>query len=242
MELDRIRRKKYFVITICISILQLCLLYICKPNNSNESYGEFYFVFAIILTIIGFRVLIQRLHDVNLSGWYSLLALVPIINFGLLIPMFRDGTIGPNEYGEDPKKRIPKKHKASNDPNNKISLLKKAHESGILTTNEFERSKNELTSERESEIKQKMLTDLYEAGLISKYDFELKLSELPQIDLSNKKFDPSTLFYYASMGKEHGPISVSAIIKLVNSKKINGNCFIRTVNNKNYIGRAKELR
>jgi hypothetical protein len=39
---------------------------------------------------------IQRSHDFNMSGWFSLLALVPLVN---LIFWFIPGTDGPNRFG-----------------------------------------------------------------------------------------------------------------------------------------------
>lgn len=51
---------------------------------------------------------VKRLHDLDKSGWLILLMFVPIVNalFGLYM-LFADGTVGPNQYGEDPKKRMP---------------------------------------------------------------------------------------------------------------------------------------
>ena len=50
---------------------------------------------------------VKRLHDLDKSGWLILLMFVPIVNalFGLYM-LFADGTVGPNQYGEDQKKRI----------------------------------------------------------------------------------------------------------------------------------------
>ncbi len=62
---------------------------------------------ALVLTIAAyvpwFIVLIQRLHDLNHSGWWSLLMLVPFVNivfafYVLLAP----GTKGRNNYGPPP--------------------------------------------------------------------------------------------------------------------------------------------
>lgn len=47
---------------------------------------------------------VRRLHDINKSGWYMLLCLIPIVGPIILIIWFcQEGTIGPNQYGEDPK-------------------------------------------------------------------------------------------------------------------------------------------
>jgi len=56
-------------------------------------------VLAVVLQL-GLNVAIQRLHDDNMSGWYLLLGLFPLLNI-LLVPwlMFASGTEGPNRYG-----------------------------------------------------------------------------------------------------------------------------------------------
>ncbi len=41
----------------------------------------------------------KRLHDVEATGWYQLILLVPYINLGMLFLFFAEGTPGPNKYG-----------------------------------------------------------------------------------------------------------------------------------------------
>ena len=54
----------------------------------------------------------KRFHDMNLSGWFSLLvflawALPLVYNVVFfLVLVLADGTVGPNQYGADPKGRI----------------------------------------------------------------------------------------------------------------------------------------
>lgn len=51
---------------------------------------------------------VKRLHDLNKSGWLILLLFVPIVGWVFALYMlFADGTVGPNQYGEDPKNRMP---------------------------------------------------------------------------------------------------------------------------------------
>lgn len=45
---------------------------------------------------------IRRLHDGNRSGWFYLLALIPLVNIVLLVWFCQRGTIGLNQYGPDP--------------------------------------------------------------------------------------------------------------------------------------------
>ena len=47
---------------------------------------------------------IRRLHDVDRSGWWLLLAFVPLIGIIVLIVWWcTEGTRGPNRFGPDPK-------------------------------------------------------------------------------------------------------------------------------------------
>ena len=59
------------------------------------------FTLAILLPYIS--VAVRRLHDIDRSGWWYWIGLIPLIGFILLIVWFaRVGTSGSNTYGEDP--------------------------------------------------------------------------------------------------------------------------------------------
>lgn len=73
-------------------------------------------IFAILIGIVAYVAIVwfglaqgvKRLHDMDKSGWLILLLLVPLLNvFWGLYMLFADGTVGPNQFGEDPKNRIP---------------------------------------------------------------------------------------------------------------------------------------
>ena len=53
---------------------------------------------------IGLMFIIQRLHDMNAGGWWSLLMFVPVVNalMGLVL-LFAPGTGGSNRFGQQPK-------------------------------------------------------------------------------------------------------------------------------------------
>ncbi len=54
--------------------------------------------------IPGLAVSIRRLHDISKSGWWLLIAFVPLIGgIVLLIFMVTDSTPGNNQYGPNPK-------------------------------------------------------------------------------------------------------------------------------------------
>jgi uncharacterized membrane protein YhaH (DUF805 family) len=72
-------------------------------------------VFALTMGIIGIIVSlglfipslavgVRRLHDINRSGWWMLIGLIPLIGAIVLLVFFcKDGTNGSNPFGEDPK-------------------------------------------------------------------------------------------------------------------------------------------
>lgn len=53
----------------------------------------------------GLAVVFRRLHDVNRSGWWILLNLIPVIGTLILIFLFyiQDSQPGDNQYGPNPK-------------------------------------------------------------------------------------------------------------------------------------------
>jgi uncharacterized membrane protein YhaH (DUF805 family) len=58
---------------------------------------------GLALLVPNIAVGVRRLHDTERSGWWYLLALIPIIGSLILLYFWiRPGTPGPNQYGEDP--------------------------------------------------------------------------------------------------------------------------------------------
>jgi uncharacterized membrane protein YhaH (DUF805 family) len=55
---------------------------------------------AIAYVVVALSQGVKRLHDLNWSGWWLLLFIIPIVNFVLaLLLLFKAGTDGPNDYG-----------------------------------------------------------------------------------------------------------------------------------------------
>ncbi len=69
------------------------------------SYGGAVILYAVVLlfiigmTLVIFSLYAKRCHDLGLSGWYSLLMVVPMVNFIFLFYLlFVPGKIGANQY------------------------------------------------------------------------------------------------------------------------------------------------
>ncbi|CAH2603070.1 putative inner membrane protein [Rhodovastum atsumiense] len=58
---------------------------------------------TIALLVPSITVAVRRLHDLDRSGWWVLLGLIPVIGEIILIVWFATpGSPGPNRYGGDP--------------------------------------------------------------------------------------------------------------------------------------------
>lgn len=114
----RIRRIEYFlsgiiggiVFSIAWALGVGTLVLGAASGSAGGSMLGILIGFAAIVASMWFSLAqgVKRLHDLNKSGWMILLMCIPIVNavFGLYM-LFADGTVGPNQYGQDPKNRMP---------------------------------------------------------------------------------------------------------------------------------------
>jgi uncharacterized membrane protein YhaH (DUF805 family) len=57
---------------------------------------------GLALFLPGLAVSVRRLHDLDRSGWWVLLGLIPRRDWHTIIWNWQRGTIGPNRFGPDP--------------------------------------------------------------------------------------------------------------------------------------------
>ncbi len=61
-------------------------------------------IFNLAVLIPSIAVSVRRLHDIDRTGWWVLIALVPLIGWiVLLVFHVQDSTPGTNRYGPNPK-------------------------------------------------------------------------------------------------------------------------------------------
>ena len=104
----RARRKEfwmfllwYFIFYIPIYIIAIVLTYITEVAYILPIVVG---IFCLAFIAPSFSLVIRRLHDIGKSGWYWLVGLIPFIGGIILLVWYcTEGTIGPNEYGPDPK-------------------------------------------------------------------------------------------------------------------------------------------
>lgn len=75
-----------------------------NPNATAGVMAIVSMVAYIVVMAATIIFMIKRLHDLNWTGWLSLLTLVPLVNilFGLIL-IFAPGNAEPNKYGPPPK-------------------------------------------------------------------------------------------------------------------------------------------
>ena len=107
----RARRHEYWMFTlfhiiflIVAAIFDNILGTTFDADGIRIPYGYLYVLYSLVVILPGLGVSVRRLHDVNKSGWFLLISLIPIIGgIWLLVLMCTEGTRGENQYGEDPK-------------------------------------------------------------------------------------------------------------------------------------------
>lgn len=63
-----------------------------------------YGLFGLATAIPILSMTVRRLHDSDKSGWWMLLAAVPVLQFAYFVWLCEDGTPGRNRFGPDPKR------------------------------------------------------------------------------------------------------------------------------------------
>lgn len=105
----RARRKEFWMFVLINTIIIWVLMGLglaLIPPSGEESIAPFVpsYLYLFVTFLPSLAVQVRRLHDVGKSGWYLLLAFIPLIGtIWLLVLFVTAGDQGPNAYGEDPK-------------------------------------------------------------------------------------------------------------------------------------------
>jgi uncharacterized membrane protein YhaH (DUF805 family) len=72
-------------------------------DTALDTLIVFQMVYALFLLLPTAAVTVRRLHDTDRSGWWALLALIPIVDLFLLVFLVRDSKPHVNAHGASPK-------------------------------------------------------------------------------------------------------------------------------------------
>ena len=94
----------FFLFSMIISLVFVAIDIATGSFNQESGFGLLSGIYTLAVLIPTIAVGVRRLHDTNRTGWWMLLALVPLIGFIVLIVFFViDSDPSANEYGENPK-------------------------------------------------------------------------------------------------------------------------------------------
>ena len=89
----------YWVLFTFLSVLGLAVVATAVPKLGDILMP----LFQLATFLPGLSVLVRRLHDVNKSGWWFWILMVPFIGIILILIWFcTKGTTGDNRFGPDP--------------------------------------------------------------------------------------------------------------------------------------------
>jgi uncharacterized membrane protein YhaH (DUF805 family) len=95
----RARRKEYWMFVLMYLIFSIALTVLDLVLGTG--------ILSIILTlglfIPSISIAARRLHDTGRSGWWQLIALIPLIGFIVLIVFLAQDSHDENDYGVNPK-------------------------------------------------------------------------------------------------------------------------------------------
>lgn len=96
----RMNRTKFICFFLIAALVYACLGLKTSQTPASLTIGIFALLGCLVFTL---SICARRLHDLDITGWYSLLFLVPIGNILLLAYLsFAAGTSGENAYGPPP--------------------------------------------------------------------------------------------------------------------------------------------
>lgn len=97
----RARRTEYWMFTLFNIIIIAVLTFV---DSMLGIPGVLSGLYSLAVFLPGLAVVVRRLHDTGKSGWWILIALVPLIGFiVLLFFMVLDSQPGENQHGPNPK-------------------------------------------------------------------------------------------------------------------------------------------
>jgi uncharacterized membrane protein YhaH (DUF805 family) len=103
----RARRKEYWYFALFNFIIGFALAAFDASTGSfsaEEGVGLLGGIYGLAVLIPATAVSVRRLHDTGRSGWWLLIAVVPLIGaIVLLVFTVQDSKFGRNQYGASPK-------------------------------------------------------------------------------------------------------------------------------------------
>lgn len=99
----RARRKEYWMFQLVNALIFALLVAGALITKSRPLFFLLVLGYALATFVPGLAVGVRRLHDIDFTGWWLLISLVPLGGPVLLVFHLLEGSPGPNPYGPDPR-------------------------------------------------------------------------------------------------------------------------------------------
>jgi uncharacterized membrane protein YhaH (DUF805 family) len=103
----RSRRKEYWyfvLFSLVVSLVLSAIDALLGTFSSSTNVGLLSGIYGLAIIIPSIAVSVRRLHDIDRTGWWVLISLVPVIGaIVLLVFAVLNGTPGENRFGPNPK-------------------------------------------------------------------------------------------------------------------------------------------
>lgn len=114
MFTGRIGRLGYLLAAVYIAVPVFLLFLVFIIANAllghdstvlRSSINVFIFLFGAVYTVlllpVSIGLMVRRWHDINQTGWLTLLGFIPVVSFVVgLVLLFVPSTVGRNKYGD----------------------------------------------------------------------------------------------------------------------------------------------
>ena len=106
-RLNRLRYFMYQILWMLISAVVGAILGFIGGFLTNDVQSLLVTVptgmWSFVASVGSIMISIRRLHDLNKSGWFMLLLVIPFVNIVFILYLYlAPGTVGYNNYGADP--------------------------------------------------------------------------------------------------------------------------------------------
>jgi len=103
----RASRSEYWYFVLFNIIISLVLMVVenalgLTSFTEGGGLGMLSLVYALVVLVPSIAVGIRRLHDTDRSGWWMLLAIIPILSLVLVVFFIFKSSKGDNQYGSSP--------------------------------------------------------------------------------------------------------------------------------------------
>lgn len=92
-------------LTTIAGFLFSCLLALISAMGAVEIFVILNGIWSLVIFLPNLAVTVRRLHDAGYSGWYYLIALIPLVGVIILLAALCTDSVDDNKYGPNPKSK-----------------------------------------------------------------------------------------------------------------------------------------